>query len=80
MKDSGREATEDRIQVEQHLENVEILLTKTDGTVIDLSNAGGSLDPESGTTVCSKGEVFAEIIPMEEMESISVGGIIYPIR
>ena len=48
--------------------------------MIDLSNAGGSLDPESGTTVCSKGEVFAEIIPMEEMESISVGGIIYPIR
>ncbi len=77
--ESGREATEDRIQVERHLENVEILLTKTDGTVIDLSNAGGSLDPESGTTVCSKGEVFEEIIPMEEMESISVGGIIYPI-
>lgn len=78
--ESGREATEDRIQIERHLENVEILLTKTDGTVIDLSNAGGSLDPESGTTVCSKGEVFEEIIPMEEMESISVGGIVYPIQ
>lgn len=76
---SGREDPEDARQMEQYMEDVEILLTKTDGTVVDLSNAGGSLDPENGATVCSKGEVFEQIIPMEEMESISVGGIVYPI-
>ena len=70
---------EDARQMEQYLENVEILLTKTDGTVIDLSNAGGSIGPEDGKTVCSKGEVFDEILPLEELASVSVGGVEFPI-
>lgn len=57
---------------------MEILLTLTDGTVIDLSNAGGSIGPEDGVTVCSKGEVFSgAFLPMEDMASISVGGVVY---
>ena len=76
---SGREPEEDSRQMERYFENVEILLTKTDGTVIDMSGSGGSIEPERGVTICSKGEVFAEIIPLEELESISVGGIVYPI-
>ena len=66
--------------MERYFENVEILLTKTDGTVIDMSNSGGSIKPEHGVTVCGKGEVFDEIIPLEELESISVGGIEYQIK
>ena len=63
----------------RYFENVEILLTKTDGTVVDLSNAGGSISPEGGVTVCSKGTVFSQIVPMEEMASLSVGGVIFPL-
>ena len=77
---SGRQSEEDSIQMANYFENVEILLTLTDGTVIDLSNAGGSIGPEDGVTVCSKGEMFSEIIPMEEMASISVGGVTYDIQ
>ena len=77
---SGRQSEEDTRQVERYMENVEILLTLTDGTVVDLSNAGGSIGPEDGVTVCSKGEMFQEVIPMEDMESISVGGVVYPIH
>ena len=76
---SGQELEEDSRQMARYFENVEILLTKTDGTVIDMSNSGGSIEPDHGVTVCSKGEVFEEIIPLEELESISVGGIVYPI-
>lgn len=76
---SGREDPEDSRQMERYFENVEILLTKTDGTVMDMSNSGGSIKPEHGVTVCDKGEVFEEIIPLEELASISVGGIVYPI-
>ena len=76
---SGREDPEDSRQMERYFENVEILLTKTDGTVIDMSSSGGSIKPEHGVTVCSKGEVFEEIIPLEELASISVGGIAYQI-
>ena len=76
---SGREPEEDRIQSQRYFENVEILLTKKDGTVLDLSNSGGSIRPEKGVTVCDKGKIFDEIIPLEELENISVGGIVYPI-
>ena len=77
---SGREDPEDSRQMQRYFENVEILLTKTDGTVIDMSSSGGSIKPEHGVTVCGKGEVFDEIIPLEELASISVGGIEYQIR
>ena len=76
---SGRQSEEDSRQMERYFENVEILLTLTDGTVIDLSSAGGSIGPEDGVTVCSKGEMFSQVIPMAEMESISVGGVVFPI-
>ena len=76
---SGQLPAEDSRQMERYFESVEILLTKTDGTVLDLSSSGGSLKPENGVTVCDKGEVFDELLPLEELESICVGGIVYPI-
>ena len=76
---SGRESEEDSRQMERYFESVEILLTKKDGTVIDMSSSGGGIRPNHGVTVCDKGGVFDEIIPLEELESISVGGIVYPI-
>ena len=76
---SGRLPEEDRRQMERYMENVEILLTKTDGTVMDLSLSGGSIAPRDGKNYCTKGEVLNEIIPLEELASISVGGVVYPI-
>ena len=75
--ESGRQSEEDSRQMARYLENVEILLTRTDGTVINLSGAGGSLKPQDGTTVCSKSCVLEELLPLEELESISVGGVVY---
>ena len=76
---SGRVDPEDARQTHRYLDNVEILLTKTDGTVIDLSDSGGSLGPKDGVTVCVKGQILDEIIPLEELDSISVGGVVYEI-
>lgn len=75
---SGKQSEEDRRQIERYMENVEILLTKTDSTVIS-APTGGSIKPDHGTTVCVKGGVLDEIIPLEELASISVGGLVYPI-
>lgn len=78
---SGRQSDEDAPKMRQYLDNIEILLTKTDGTVIDLGNSGGRVSPdyEAGVSHCSKGQVFDEIIPLEDMASISVGGVAYEI-
>lgn len=78
---SGRQSDEDAPKMRQYLDNIEILLTKTDGTVIDLGNSGGRVSPdyEAGVSHCSKAQVFDEIIPLEEMQSIRVGGVVYEI-
>lgn len=76
---SGQQSEADSREMQRYFENVEILLTKVDGTVIDLSNAGGSISPQDGVTVCSKSAVFSQIIPVEEIESISVGGVVLPL-
>ena len=76
---SGQQSREDARQAQRYLENIEILLTKTDGTVLDLSNSGGSISPKDGASVCTKGEVLTEILPLEEMASLSVGGVVYEI-
>lgn len=76
---SGRLPEEDRRQSERYMENVEILLNKKDGSVIDMSNSGGSIKPDEGKTSCVKGSVLTEVVPLEELESISVGGIVFPI-
>lgn len=78
---SGQMPAEDRREVDRYLENVELVLTKKDGTIIDLSySAGGSIRPENGKTYCVKGTVLDEIISLEELESIRVGVIVYPVN
>lgn len=79
--ESGRISDEDARESARFMENVEILLTKTDGTVIDLSGAGGTISPDAGEDLshCTKSEILDEIIPLEDMASISVGGVVYEI-
>lgn len=76
---SGQQSEADSREMQRYFENVEILLNKTDGTILDLSGAGGSISPDHGTTVCSKSNFFSEILPMEEIESIRVGGVEFPL-
>lgn len=80
---SGRLPESDRREIERYMENVEILVTKTDGTVLDLSSTGGSISPRDGVTVCSKGRLFQEeagsggILPLSDIESVSIGGVVF---
>lgn len=78
---SGHQSAEGRRQSGRFMQNIEILLTKTDGTVIDLSNSGGGISPDYDANIsrCTKGGVLDEIIPLEDMASISVGGVVYDI-
>jgi len=63
------------------LQDVEIFLTKADGSVIDLSGGGGLISPDhdSGVSYCTRSQVLEEIVPLEELASISVGGVVYDI-
>ena len=57
-----------------------LLVTKTDGTVLDFSDCGGSMDPHDGKTVCTRQGTFDTVIPLDDMASVTIGGISIPIE
>lgn len=77
---SGRQSEHDSQQQQRYFQSLTILVHKTDGTVIDLTNAGGSIAPQDGQTVCQKGEMFDEVIPLDEIVSLTVGDLEIPVK
>jgi len=84
---SGRTNDQDRREVERYMENVEILITRTDGSTLDFSYAGGGMKRTEDETLCSKGGLFVEgddpewsIVPLEEIASVTVGGVVYEVN
>lgn len=64
----------------EQLQQIPVILTKTDGTTIDLTNGNGfSVSSDDTTAYLSKGGVLSEITPIEDMQSISIGDITYDI-
>lgn len=78
---SGQMSDHDSAQIGKYIEDLQIVVNKADGTSLDLSNyAGGSLQREEGKTVCQKGDMFSEIIPLEDVVSLTIGGVEIPVQ
>jgi len=76
--ESGRMSEHDAAESDKYL-GVKIALRLKNGTEKDFSGAGGGIKPENGKSICQKGEMFNEIIPLEEVESVIVGDVTIPI-
>lgn len=57
-----------------------LLVTKTDGTVLDFSDFGGSMDPHDGKTVCTRQGTFDTVIPLDDIASVTIGDVSIPIE
>lgn len=77
---SGKQSEHDSEQMHKYFDSVQILVNKADGTSIDMSYAGGSISPEGGKTACQKGDIFSEIVALEDVESVTVQGIEIPVQ
>lgn len=77
---SGKQTAHDSAQMDRYFDSVQILVNKADGTSLDLSLAGGSISPADGKTVCQKGDIFSEILPLEDIVSVTVQGIEIPVQ
>lgn len=55
-------------------------LNLSDGTVYDLSEGGGSIDTTGDKTICIRSGVFDEIIPLEKIVSVNIGGVDIPVQ
>ncbi|MDO4287145.1 MAG: DUF4179 domain-containing protein [Eubacteriales bacterium] len=66
----------------EDLNNIPLKLTKTDGTVLDLTQKCGYYCWTSDDLIefiMGKGGTFDEIIPLDEIESVTVGNVTYPV-
>ena len=61
------------------VEALMVELRLKDGRVINLKDAGGGTAAGDGVTLCNKGGVMAEIIPLEDMDCLIVDGQTLPI-
>ena len=77
-QESGREPSSMRSTWEAYA--AKLLITKTDGTVLDFSDYGGSMDPHDGKTVCTRQGTFDTVIPLEDMASVTIGDVTVPIK
>ena len=78
LPESGREPASVRSTWESYA--AKLLVTKTDGTVLDFSDFGGSMDPHDGKTYCVRQGTFERILPLEDMASLTIGGVTIPIE
>lgn len=78
--ESGKMPTELQKKMSKYLENIKIYITKKDGTVLDMSTSGGRIQPQNGKSVCSKGDLFENIIPLDEIENVTVENISFSLQ
>ena len=71
----GATNAEDQSQLDRAFRNLPLTLNRKDGTTLDLSDAGGSVDPQENVTVCQKSGVLTPILDLDEVESITVGDL-----
>lgn len=78
---NGKMSEQDQKESDKFLHDVELIITKSDGTIIDLTeSSGGGLTPKKDTTLGYKGTVLDEIIPLNEIVSVTVGDILVDIN
>lgn len=78
-QENGQESEHDWGQAYRFFESLPLSLTLKDGSTVDLTGLGGSIEPETGRTVCRKGGVFEEILDLSTVESVTVAGITLPV-
>lgn len=77
-QESGREPASVSSTWESY--SAKLLVTKTDGTVLDFSDYGGSMDPHDGKTVCTRQGTFDTILPLDEVASVTIGDTTIPVK
>ena len=78
-EETGQMNAHDKEQIRLYFESLPLSLQMKDGSTLDLSNAGGSIDPQEGKTVCQKSNVFSSILDLSQVESMTVGDVTIPV-
>ena len=78
-EETGQMNAHDKEQIRLYFDSLPLSLQMKDGSTLELSNAGGSIDPQEGKTVCQKSDVFSSILDLSQVESMTVGDVTIPV-
>ena len=78
--EGGKMSPEDESTMASFLTGFPMELIKADGTVMEIGNTGGSLSVKDGVTVCARSAMFDTIQPMEDLVSIRINGLEFPLH
>jgi hypothetical protein len=76
----GQVSAGDAAQMRLYLEDLTLTVNLKDGTVIDMTGSGGGITPEDGQTRCQKGDVFDQVIDLEQVVSVTIGDVTVPVN
>ena len=80
-QESGRESQEAEEWSALVFGSASMELHLKDGTTLSIQDTGGHSSVDGhGAMHCTKGETFDQIIPLEDMESITICGVTFPIE
>ncbi|MFI3255215.1 MAG: DUF4179 domain-containing protein [Eubacteriales bacterium] len=72
----GGTSTSSQAEHQLYWAGIELLFTLKDGTVLDCSNQSGGMAPKEDYILAHKSDIFDEIIPLEDIFSVTVGDVV----
>lgn len=63
----------------EYLNTLPVTLQLKDGSTVDLTLSGGGVHDNGNTVVCQKSDIFSQILPLDEIASITVGDVTLPV-
>ena len=63
----------------EYLNTLPVTLQLKDGSTVDLTLSGGGVHDNGNTVVCQKSVIFSQILPLDEIASITVGDVTLPV-
>lgn len=79
-QESGRESAAQEAWTDLVFGSIPMELRQKDGVVLNIQNASGSSETDGqGAMHCTKGVTFDAILPLEDLESITICGVTFPI-
>lgn len=75
----GADSPQDQDPAERFFNQLPITLHLKDGSTLELSGLGGSMDTAGETVVCTQGGLLPGILPLEQVEGVTVGTLTLPV-
>ncbi len=79
-QESGKMNDKNAKAQDRFFDSIPIQIVMNNGTIIDMTHSGGSLEPSSDTTHCVKGGFLDTVINVNDVDKVIVADLEYPVK